>query len=150
MIKIYTIGFTKKTAEEFFSLLKSNEIKLLYDVRLNNSNQLAGFSKGNDLEYFLDKLVSIDYIHDIRFSPTKEILDDYKKKNITWHEYEIKFNDLLKSRKIDMVIKKELLTKLNGICFLCSEEKADQCHRRLVAENIKNTLNDIDINIIHI
>lgn len=150
MITIYTIGFTKKSAEEFFSLLKGNDIKLLYDVRLNNSNQLAGFSKGNDLKYFLDKLASIDYIHDIRFSPTKEILDDYKKKKITWNEYEIKYNELLKSRNVDKVIRTELLDKLDGICFLCSEEKAAQCHRRLAAENIKGILKDIDINIIHI
>lgn len=150
MITIYTIGFTKKSAEKFFSLLKGNDIKLLYDVRLNNSNQLAGFSKGNDLKFFLDKLLSINYVHDIRFSPTKEILDDYKKKKITWNEYEIKYNDLLKSRNIDKVIRTELLDKLDGICFLCSEEKADQCHRRLAVENIRSILNDKEINIIHI
>lgn len=150
MITIYTIGFTKKSAEEFFSLLKNNNVNLLYDIRLNNSNQLAGFSKGNDLKYFLDQLVSIDYIHDIRFSPTKEILDNYKKKKITWQEYEIKYNELLRSREIDKIIKTELIDKLDRICLLCSEEKADQCHRRLAAENIKSILNDMDINIVHI
>ncbi|URZ07526.1 DUF488 domain-containing protein [Clostridium felsineum] len=150
MISMYTIGFTKKSAEEFFDLLKSNNIKLVYDVRLNNSNQLAGFSKGKDLKYFLKELASIDYIHDTRFSPTKEILNDYKKKKITWSEYETKFNELLNLRKVQDIVKSELSDKLNEICFLCSEEKADKCHRRLVAEKIKGILKEKDINILHI
>ena len=44
---IYTIGFTQKSAEQFFEAIKKNNIELLIDVRLNNKSQLAGFSKGN-------------------------------------------------------------------------------------------------------
>lgn len=150
MINIFTIGFTKKSAEEFFYLLERNEVKLLFDVRLNNSNQLAGFTKGNDLEFFLRKILSIDYIHDIRFSPTKEILSDYKNKIISWDEYEKKFTMLLNDRKLEKYICEELSDKLDGICFLCSEDKADFCHRRLVVEYIKMVLRKSEINIVHL
>lgn len=150
MINIYTIGFTKKSAEEFFALLDSNDVKVLYDIRLNNSSQLAGFTKGSDLEFFLRKILSIEYIHDIKFSPTKEILSNYKNKVISWEEYEKRFNMLLKERKLEKYIYGELLDKLDGICFLCSEDKADFCHRRLVAEYIKTVLGELQINITHL
>ena len=148
--RVYTIGFTKKTAEEFFDLLEINNVKIVFDVRLNNSTQLAGFSKGRDLEYFLKKILSIDYIHDTNFSPTKEILDNYKKGNITWDTYEKKFYELLKTRKVEKYIEKELKNKLDGICFLCSENAPEHCHRRLVAEYIKYVIKDETIQIIHI
>lgn len=150
MITIYTIGFTKKSAEQFFKLLEVNDVKTLFDVRLNNSTQLAGFSKGRDLEFFLKKILSIKYIHNIDFSPTKEILDDYKKKKITWKNYEEEFNKLLMSRKLENYIENNLKYKLDKICFLCSEDTADYCHRRLVAEYIKDILNGEEIEIVHI
>ena len=108
LIKIYTIGFTKKTAEDFFNILKKNNIKIVYDIRLNNTTQLAGFTKGRDLEYFLREILSIKYIHDNKFSPTKEILNDYKKNRIDWDTYENRFNALLDSRTLESYIKDEL------------------------------------------
>lgn len=149
-IKIYTIGFTKKTAEEFFKMLKCNGIKCVYDVRLNNFNQLAGFTKGEDLEYFLRVILSVKYIHDIRFSPTKELLNGYKNGNISWNEYERQFSQLLINRNLESYIKNKLKNELDGICFLCSESTAKNCHRRLVAEYVKKLLKDEEIEIIHI
>ena len=150
LTKIYTIGFTKKTAEEFFSILKKNDVKTVYDVRLNNTTQLAGFTKGRDLEYFLREILSIRYIHTIKFSPTKEILNDYKRKIIDWNTYEERFNNLLYSRKLEHYITNELKKELDGMCFLCSESTPEKCHRRLVAEYVKSLLLDEEIEIIHI
>jgi uncharacterized protein (DUF488 family) len=150
MITIYTIGFTRKSAEQFFNLLEKNDVKTVFDVRLNNSTQLAGFSKGKDLEYFLRKILSVNYIHDTNFSPTKEILDNYKKKKIDWKKYEEEFNKLLMIRNLDDYIKVDLKEKLNNICFLCSEDTAEYCHRRLVAEYVRGILKDEEIEIIHI
>lgn len=150
MITIYTIGFTKKSAERFFQLLEENNVETIFDVRLNNSTQLAGFSKGKDLEFFLRRMLSINYIHNIEFSPTKEILDNYKKKKISWEKYEVEFNKLLMTRKLESYIKNNLKDKLNKICFLCSEDTAEHCHRRLVAEYIKDILKGEEIEIVHI
>lgn len=147
---IYTIGFTKKSAEQFFELLKKNNVKNLVDIRLNNVSQLAGFTKGSDLKYFLKELLGIGYIHDKKLSPTKEILDDYKKKIISWNDYEDKFIRLLNEREIKKHVIENLYDVLDGSCLLCSEETADKCHRRLVAEYIQRVFSNEEIKIIHI
>ena len=78
MITLYTIGFTKKSAEDFFELLKKHHVKNIIDVRISNSSQLAGFAKGNDLIYFLKQICGIGYRHIVDFAPTKELLGDYR------------------------------------------------------------------------
>ena len=100
-IDLFTIGFTKKSAREFFELLSKANIKQIIDTRLNNKSQLAGFAKRSDLEYFLKKIGNIDYIHILDFAPTKEILDEYKKKKSSWEDYEKKFIQLMNERQIE-------------------------------------------------
>ncbi|KUG23438.1 hypothetical protein ASZ90_006744 [hydrocarbon metagenome] len=129
--KIFTIGFTKKTAEEFFTRLIRVEVKRVIDIRLNNVSQLAGFAKRDDLRYFLRTIGSMDYIHYPDLAPTQEILDNFKKNKGSWQIYERDFLELLTSRQVENKIKPDLL---NDACLLCSEEKPTQCHRRLVAE----------------
>ena len=119
-----------------------NKIENLIDIRLNNVSQLAGFTKKEDFQFFLRKIADINYYHLPYLAPTKEILNAYKKKQISWNEYEEKFNSLMKERKIETKIDTNILH--NG-CLLCSEESADKCHRRLVAEYLKNCFNEIVI-----
>lgn len=145
-MNIYTIGFTKKSAKEFFTILENNNVSKVYDIRLNNSNQLAGFSKGRDLEFFLSRLCDIDYSHELMFAPTKEILDDYKKKNITWNEYEKLYTKLLDERNIYKYLEEKNILK-DGSCFLCSEPVESECHRRLLVEYISKKY---DIQIKHL
>ncbi len=134
-ITLYTIGFAKKSAEEFFTILKQNQIKTLIDVRLNNVSQLAGFTKKKDLQYFLQEICDIEYLHRPDFAPTKDILDAYKKKEMTWVEYESDYEQLLKQRVVESKICRE---ELNNVCLLCSEPTAEKCHRRLLAEYFKS------------
>lgn len=150
ILKLYTIGFTKKSAQQFFEILKRNKIQKVIDIRLNNSSQLSGFSKGIDLEYFLRELCNIKYAHDIELAPTKEILSDYKKKKIDWKEYEIKFISLLNKRNLRNNIINKFNDEIDGVCLLCSEQFPDNCHRRLVAEYLKEKLTDYNIEIIHL
>lgn len=144
-IKLYTIGFTKKNAETFFSKIKKSKVKKLIDIRLNNVSQLAGFAKRDDLIYFLNELCGCDYRHEPMLAPTKEILDGYKKKVIDWSEYEFNFNKLLNDREAFKLVMAE---ELDHACLLCSEPTPEKCHRRLVAEYLKNHFDNI--NIIHI
>lgn len=143
-MKIFTMGFTQKSAEQFFGLVSSNEIELLIDVRLNNQSQLAGFTKGRDLEFFLNKICNCKYEHNIIFAPTKEILNDYKKQQITWEEYVVRYNLLIENRNVEKVFLKKY-TEFNKILLLCSEATAENCHRRLLAERLKNCVANIDI-----
>ena len=142
MKQIYTIGFTKKTAKEFFMKLKTAGVRRILDLRLNNTSQLAGFAKKDDLEYFLSQINNIKYAHFVELSPTKEILDSFKKKKIDWAEYERQFNKLMETRKIELLMYNKLK---DGDCFLCSEDKPKYCHRRLVAEYLKNIFGNIKI-----
>ena len=106
-IRIFTIGFAQKSAREFFTLLMDAGVKTVVDVRLNNVSQLAGFSKKDDLEYFLQSIGKIGYRHHSELAPTKEILDAYKKKEISWDEYEKRYRELLTERRVENLIKPE-------------------------------------------
>lgn len=141
-MKIFTIGFTKSTAEFFFTRLKSAEVKILLDIRLNNISQLAGFAKKNDLEYFLKSLCGISYKPIPELAPTEDILNEYKKNNGDWSIYETNFLNLLTARRVEEKLQREIF---NSACLLCSEDKPDFCHRRLVAEYLKDKWSDIEI-----
>ncbi len=146
MRRIYTIGSSKKTLKEFISLLKAAEVTNLVDVRLNNTSQLAGFAKKDDLAYILE-LVGIEYAHEPSLAPDKNLLDDYKKRKVTWQEYERRYNEILTDRKIEG--KANEVIGSGRPVFLCSEEKAEHCHRRLLAEFIKKHANE-EIAITHL
>ena len=141
-VKIYTIGFTKKTAEAFFTRLSQAGVKRIIDIRLNNVSQLAGFAKKDDLRYFLHAISGIDYLHRPDLAPTQEILDDFKKSKGSWPAYERDFLALLAERKPETVVTPELL---HEACLLCSEEKPAQCHRRLVAEYLHSKWGNVKI-----
>jgi uncharacterized protein (DUF488 family) len=141
-IRLYTIGFAKKGAQSFFEQLRKRKVKRVIDIRLNNTSQLAGFTKRDDLRYFLRLINGIDYIHRPEWAPTREILDNYKKKKVDWVEYERDFLALISQRKIEQALSREMLDRA---CLLCSEDMPDHCHRRLVAEYLQKKLGDIEI-----
>lgn len=141
-MNIFTMGFTKKSAEQFFARLKLSGLKRVVDTRLNNVSQLAGFTKKDDLRFFLKAVLDIDYVHAPLLAPNKEILDDYKKNGGDWPTYERKFLDLMGSRHIESKVDRYLL---DGACLLCSEPTPHHCHRRLVAEYLKEKWVDVEI-----
>ena len=135
MITLFTIGFTKKSAKDFFNLLRKNHVNQLVDVRISNSSQLAGFAKGKDLEFFVGEICHIPYKQITDFAPSKELLDKWHKQEVTWEEYQTFYIDMLKKRDI---IHKYGVKGFDGACFLCSEDTPEQCHRRLLVEYMKN------------
>lgn len=130
-MKIYTIGFTKKSAEHFFGLLRGAGVTTLVDVRLNNVSQLSGFAKRDDLRYFLNEMCGVRYTHRLDLAPTQSLLDGYKKHGDSWNDYEDQFLDLLRRRRVEENLPPDLFDKA---VLLCSEDTARHCHRRLVAE----------------
>ncbi len=141
-IQLFTIGFTKKSAERFFTELSNAEVKRLLDVRLNNTSQLAGFAKRDDLAYFLKSICDIEYVHLPELAPTADILDAYKKRNGDWEVYEQKFLDLMAQRRVEETLPRELFA---GGCLLCSEDKPHHCHRRLVAEYLNRKWGNLEV-----
>ena len=130
-MKVYTIGFTKTSAARFFELLRNSGAKRIVDVRLNNLSQLAGFSKKGDLEYLLQNICRMDYVHLPSLAPTKEMLNSYRNQHHDWDRYKREFLALMKERRIEKVLVKRTIA---NSCLLCSEDKPEHCHRRLVAE----------------
>ena len=146
-MKLYTIGFTQKSAETFFTQLKQSGVRTLIDTRLNTRSQLSGFAKQNDLVYFLREIGKIDYLHLPQLAPTQDIFDEFKKGKGSWEAYERSFLTLMAARKIEEELPPELF---DNACLLCSEHKPHHCHRRLVAEYLLENWDGINIEIEHL
>lgn len=141
-MQIFTVGFTRKSAQEFFEKLRAAGVKRIVDVRLNKNSQLAGFSKGADLRYFARTVLGIEYTDEPLLAPTSELLNAYKKNGGSWDVYQNAFLELMESREIE----KRLDPKtLEDGCLLCSEDKPHQCHRRLVAEYLQRKWGNVEI-----
>lgn len=141
-MKINTIGFTKKSARQFFDLIRHSGAKRVVDVRLNNVSQLAGFAKRDDLKFFLREICRVDYVHLPELAPTQDMLDRYRSGHKDWSRYEREFLDLMEQRRIESKVSKEVIAE--G-CLLCSEDKPHHCHRRLVAEYLKTHWGDLEV-----
>ncbi|MDE0306582.1 MAG: DUF488 domain-containing protein [Albidovulum sp.] len=133
-MKVSTIGFTKKSAQRFFELLRESGAARIVDVRLHTTSQLAGFAKNGDLAWLARELCGVEYVHEPCLAPTKELLTGYRQGKVPWEEYEFRFINLMESRRIESVLSPEIVDK--G-CLLCSEDQPHYCHRRLVAEYLK-------------
>ncbi|MEJ2215922.1 MAG: DUF488 domain-containing protein [Gemmatimonadota bacterium] len=140
-ISLFTIGFTKKSAERFFTLLRDAGVRRVLDVRLNNSSQLAGFAKQDDLRFFLREIAGIEYVYLTELTPTQEIIDTGRKRK-DWAAFEEKYRRLIEDRKIENAVDRSLL---DMGCLLCSEDRPDHCHRRIAAEYLAEKLGNIAI-----
>lgn len=141
-MKIHTIGFTKKSAEEFFNSLKESGAERLVDVRLRPDGGLAGFAKKSDIQFFLRELCGMEYVHMPDLAPTKEMLDAYRKEHKDWEVYEREFLALMEEREIEKTLDPEVAS---GGCLLCSEHEPGHCHRRLVAEYLQRHWGGVEI-----
>ena len=145
---VYTIGFTRKTAQQFFDAIKYRMIQLLVDVRLKNNNQMCGFTKKQDLPFFLEAICHCEYDHKDLYAPSKELLTAWKKKRITWQDYEEQYAALMAERNAVEDFKVSYDGLYESVCLLCSEPKPEHCHRRLFAEMVKAVLPETEV--IHI
>ncbi len=145
-MKLYTIGFTKKSAEEFFEAIRTSGVRHVIDVRLKNTSHLAGFAKRNDLVYFLDCLLGVQYHHLAAFAPSDDLLARYREDG-DWQRYETEYDKLLRSRNPEQSIDRSILEE--GAVLLCSEPTAEHCHRRLAADYLRAEVAP-DADVIHL
>ena len=142
MKRTLTIGFTRKSAHRFFNLLRESGARRIVDVRVNNTSQLAAFAKRDDLAWFLRELCDMDYVHIPDLAPTKELLQAYRTGGIDWPEYETRFLNLMRERRIEANVPRDVIE--DG-CLLCSEDQPHHCHRRLVAEYLAARWGDLEV-----
>jgi uncharacterized protein (DUF488 family) len=140
-MKLYTLGFTKKSARTFFALLREHGVERLIDIRLRPDKQLAGFAKRDDLTYFLAELTSCDYRHLVDLAPTDDILSTYRR-NHDWDEYIRRFEALMNERGVPQSLNRTLFSE-RVCCLLCSEATPSRCHRRLIAERLARHWPDV-------
>jgi uncharacterized protein (DUF488 family) len=140
---LYTIGFTKSSAEHFFGRLQQAGIRRLVDIRLNNTSTLAGFSKRDDLAFFLHSMLDVEYVHEPLLSPTPEMLKAFQGKQVDWNEYAAQYTALIQERDVARVL--DRATFEGPTVLLCSEATAEHCHRRLVAEHLSTRWGNLEI-----
>ena len=134
---IYTIGFTKKSAKEFFEALRRSGAKHLFDIRLHNKSQLAGFTKRQDLRYFLEQIVNMEYHEVPILAPEDSFLSEYRKTG-DWAKFEQSYLELIRQRQVEHHMDPALFK--DGVVLLCSEAEPNHCHRRLAAECLVRSL----------
>lgn len=144
-LAVSTIGTSATSARHFFQRLETAGVRRVLDVRLNNTSQLAGFAKRDDLAWFLEQR-GIGYVHRPDLAPTDTLLKDLQKKRIDWGIYEDRFLDLMADRKIeDRIEPGDLLCG----CLLCSEPSHEECHRRLICSYLDSRW-DIPLDVSHL
>ena len=141
-MRLFTVGFTRKSAECFFTLLAAAGVRRILDVRLNTRSQLSGFAKTPDLAYFLRELAGIDYATVPDLAPTAELLDPYKKRGGAWAEYAPAYRALIESRRVGETLPRDLF---DGGCLLCSEHSHRECHRRVAAEYLAEAWGGVEV-----
>ena len=143
-MKLYTIGFTQKSAETFFGLLRQNSIQRLVDIRISPQGQLSGFARQEDLPYFLNELADhCRYVHMPLLAPTKELLHEYREDS-DWNRYMARFEELMDDRHIPVTLDRVEFETFRS-CLLCSEATPVKCHRRLVAERLAAYWSSVEI-----
>jgi len=143
-IKLYTIGSNKKSAEEFITTLKNAGISRLIDIRILANSQLFGFATEKTLKYILPEYLDIKYERWIDFAPPEDLFKAYKKnKTVDGKQYGVIYRKHIQNlgTTIDNFIK----SGLNGICLLCIEESPLNCHRRILAEYLKEKVPEIQV-----
>ena len=147
-MRIYTIGFTKKSANEFFSLIRDHRVRRLLDVRRNNTSQLSAFAKaskdggGGDLGFFLRELCQAEYQHLPELAPEAELLKAYRDKRCDWDSYSEQYVNGLAEQQVEALLDRDLFS---DAVLLCSEPTPERCHRRLAAEYLQRHWGDVEI-----
>jgi uncharacterized protein (DUF488 family) len=140
---LYTIGFTKSSAEHFFSRLQQAGIQRLVDIRLNNTSTLAGFTRRDDLAFFLNAILGAEYVHEPSLAPTPELLKVYQGKQLTWDAYEAQYKALIDERSVASALDRSIFE--GPTVLLCSEATAEHCHRRLAAEHLSRSWGGLEV-----
>ena len=144
-MEVYTAGFTKWLAKDFFNVLKKYKIQLLIDIRRRPNSQLSGYTKSDNFEYFLKELSGVRYLNDLDLAPSKELLYSRRKEGLDWNNFSLEYINQLNSKKLDNCLETIYSHKT---LFLCSETLPDKCHRKLLVDKLYEL--DNNISVIHL
>ncbi len=127
-MKIYTIGYGGRKPQEFLDLLKERSIRAVVDVRLRPDRSSMGiYTKAKDADKGIEALLAsedITYYSFIELGNVFRDLDDWPQR---YQQLMDQAGDLLTRR---------LLEVAEPFCLMCAEKRADQCHRKLIADSL--------------
>ena len=138
-MRIYTLGFSHKSAEEFFDILRESGVRRVVDIRRSNTNQLAGFTKKDDLRYFLRVILDMPYTHELALAPSADLMRAYRHDEIGFDE----FSKRLREEYRDMPALDRSL--FDDAVLLCSEADPSTCHRLVAAEYLAEIWDNVEI-----
>src|SRR4029077_2926670 len=135
-MRIWTIGHSTRGIDEFISLLKENEIKLLVDVRaFPGSKRYPHFNK--------DALAESLNAHGIRYEHFPELGGKRKSKpdsrNTAWRNASFRgYADYMETEQFQKGIERILDVAGQGaVATMCAEAVWWRCHRSLIADYLK-------------
>ena len=137
---LYTIGYSQKTAEEFFALLRDAGVKRVVDIRRHNTNQLAGFTKQSDLPWFLDTIAGIGYTHELRLAPSEELMHAYRKEGLPFEDFAKQLTEQFGDTHRELDPK-----DFADAALLCSEADPSECHRSVAADYLAKHWEGVEV-----
>jgi uncharacterized protein (DUF488 family) len=159
-MKIFTIGVYGSTEKDFFNKLVTNRIDTFCDIRQRRGvrGKEYSFVNSNNLQSKLAEL-EIKYGHIFDLAPTTEIREHQKSEDLKQGEHKRDRNKLgavfsseFKHQIVDTFDFDTFVEKLEDIgasrvVLFCVEEKAEACHRSIVAAELNKRYN---FEIIHL
>ena len=141
-MEVYTAGFTKWLAKDFFSQLKDLKIHKLIDIRLRPNSQLSGFTREVNFSFFLENLSNVKYEHQLSLAPTKELLNKRRNEGLSWQDFEFEYLNLLTKGVLEYCLNE---ISNQNILFLCSETEPQFCHRRILTDKLCRLNSDLEV-----
>jgi uncharacterized protein (DUF488 family) len=147
--RIATIGFGNKPAELFTALLRDARVVTVIDTRRRPDALSSGYARQRDLPFLLRSAVDIGYEHRPELAPPVALLDRYGRDE-DWPAYERDFDRLVLDSSDAQQVMMNLLARsaTELMALMCLESTPHQCHRRLVADRMREL--DPSLEVIHL
>ena len=140
-MRIYTLGFSHKSAEEFFDMLRESGVRRVVDIRRSNTNQLAGFTKKDDLRYFLRVILDMPYTHELALAPSADLMHAYRHDEVGFDEFSKQLREEYDAGEVSSLDR----SLFDDAVLLCSEADPSTCHRLVAAEYLAEVWDDVEI-----
>jgi uncharacterized protein (DUF488 family) len=141
---LYDIRYAQKPAKRFFEEIKEHKMEIVIDIRLGNTSQLAGFTKKDDLAYFLEEICGCDYEHRPDLAPTKEMIDGYKSKSVTREEFECRYCEIVRDRGAVSGFA-DKYGEYGRVGLLCSGAGINSCHQKLLSDMLAEQIPSLTV-----
>jgi uncharacterized protein (DUF488 family) len=136
MVKIWTVGHSTRSAEEFSEILKAHNIEVLVDVRTYpGSRRYPQFNRDALSEWFSGR--GIEYKHEPRLGGRRTPRTESH--NTAWRNAQFRgYADHMETEEFKSGVRELLeLAASARVAVMCAEAVWWRCHRSLIADYLK-------------